>query len=58
MGGIRNFEQDLVRKNLINNAFENAKQAGGAIRDMHDEYTLMKSHNYKNTDDYYHCKAN
>lgn len=33
-------------------------QAEQAASDMHDEYKLMKSHDWKYLDDYYHCKAN
>lgn len=33
-------------------------QSKKAVEDMYSEYKLMKSHKWKNLDDYYHCKAN
>ena len=37
---------------------EFSDQVVGSLSDMAKEYFLMHSHNYKNLDDYYHCKAN
>lgn len=54
MGGIKKINGNFNRKNLLNGI----QQVGGALSDMHKEYKLMKSHNYKNLDDYHHCKAN
>ena len=34
------------------------QQIVGATKDMVSEYFKMKKHNYKNLDDYHHCKAN
>lgn len=33
-------------------------QTNGAMNDMYSNYTTMKKANTKNTDSYYHCKAN
>lgn len=48
----------IKRSWTVKDAQNPAMQIGQAIKDMSDEYDLMKSHNYKNLDDYYHCKAN
>ncbi len=33
-------------------------QSQNALTHLYDNYRLMKSHDYKYLDDYYHCKAN
>ncbi len=58
MGGIKNFESNLTRRNLLGDTADNIRQIKGAVSDMYKEYKLMKSHGYKYLDDYYHCKAN
>lgn len=58
MGGIKNFDSNLTRKNLLGDTADNIRQVKGAVSDMYKEYRLMKSHKYKYLDDYYHCKAN
>lgn len=66
-----NFEKNLTSKredgNGINSYVNNSASASyqsvydqikGSLSDMTKEYFLMHSHNFKNLDDYYHCKAN
>ena len=65
MGGMRQQSNmckiggnNLKRKNLLGDADDFINQSVGAASDMYKEYRTMKSHNFKSTDDYYHCKAN
>ena len=55
---LRNYASSLLGGNMYNLGNAVGKQVKDATGDMVYEYDLMKSHNYKYLDDYYHCKAN
>ncbi|MBE6453012.1 MAG: hypothetical protein E7012_05950 [Alphaproteobacteria bacterium] len=61
-------EDQEKRRKMLSDVYDSAikpqayqsplSQTTRAISDMAKEYMLMHSHDYKQLDDYYHCKAN
>lgn len=54
----KNDTSNLKSQSLIGDLSDGMAQSKNAASDMYKEYKLMKSHTYKDLDDYYHCKAN
>ena len=55
---IQHNNNSALKENTTNNIHNFASQIKNATEAMSNEYFLMHKHNYKNLDDYYHCKAN
>lgn len=54
MGGIKNFDSNLTRKNLLSGT----QEFGMALTDLYKNYKDMKKDGTMRGDDYFHCKAN